>query len=104
MNRALSYILAGIAVFVSMMGYSELRYIGFPDGYASEWDNARKALLMMLIGISWIVAVLSIYLGRLPLSIKTGKSLKTVGLMYGAFILAVVIINFYCSKQSGLGG
>lgn len=103
MNHAGSYILAGIAFLVSIVGYFKLRSIGFPDGYMSEWDAARKALLTMLIGISWFVSVFSIWLGR-SVSIKSFRRLKIATAMYVPFVLAVEIIDSYFAGQSGRGG
>ena len=96
--------LAGVALVVAAFGFLELRYLGFPDGYLSHWDNARKGLLTGLIGVSLLMCVAAIALGWRAPSASTSKHLKIAGTLYAVALIAAVILDIYFRAQSGLGG
>ncbi len=102
-NWLLTALLAGVAVLAAAWGYFELQIIGFPDGYLSEWDRARKILLTGLIVTSVFVSASAIFLGSRS-SVAAGRNVKIATLIYGVFLTAVLIADSYLSSQSGRGG
>lgn len=102
-NWLLTALLAGVSVLAAALGYFELRLIGFPDGYVSQWDRARKVLLTGLIVTSVFVSASALFLGSRS-SPAAGRNVKIAMLIYGVFLTAVLIADGYLSSQSGRGG
>ena len=104
MNHIFAYILGCSAIILSFFVYLELSFIGFPDGYLSDWDQARQILLTIYIVISLLVGVWYIFLGWIAGRNNIGVKLRVTNLLYVAFGLLVVVADQYFSQLSGQGG
>ncbi len=103
-NRVLSVILTGVALVAAALGLFEIQYLGFPDGYLSDWDIVRKGLLTGLIGISVFMSAAALFLGWRSVSSSASTYLRIAGLLYAVFLAAVLIADSYFRGQSGRGG
>lgn len=102
-NRGLAALLTGVALLVAALAYFELRYLGFPDGYLSDWDRARKMLLTGLVVANIGVSAGALLLGSRA-SPMAGRNLKIAALIYGFFLAAALIADAFLTSQSGRGG
>ena len=93
-----------VALAAAAFSLFELQFLGFPDGYLSDWDTARKVLLTGLIGISLFMSAVALFLGWRSATSSADRILKIVGLLYMVFLTAMLIADSYFSSQSGRGG
>jgi hypothetical protein len=103
-NWVLIALLVGLALLAAALGFFELQFLGFPDGYLSDWDRARRVLLTGLIVTSVFVSAIALFLGSRLASAAAGRNLKIAALLYALFLAAVLIADGYLSSQSGRGG
>lgn len=99
-----SWALIGAALLVAVLGYAELRLIGFPDGYRSDADLARAMLLRGLIGVSALVGAMSLAVSRHSAPGSAGRRQRILAMTYAAMLLAALAGNLYLLGLSGRGG
>lgn len=103
-ERIVAYLLACIAFALSIFAYEELRLIGFPDGFLADWDQARKILLSLSIGISLLGGSWFVLLGRITAQKRIGTKLGVTGVLYAISMTILFVADFYLHQRSGRGG
>ena len=101
---ALAYLSGAIALAAAFGLYQELQFMGFPDGFLTELDRARKVLFRIFIGVSIPVALWLFTLGRLAASRQVGRLLMVSLAGYGAFIALLFITDLYLRQNLRGGG
>lgn len=99
-----SWVLIGAALLAAALGYSELRYLGFPDGYRSDADRIRAMLLGSLIGVSLLACVVSVLVGWRSTPDSAGRRQRILAIAYAVMLLAALTGNVYLRGVSGRGG
>ena len=74
--------------------YLELQFIGFPDCFLTELDNARQLYFPALMVISAAFILYSLFLTK---KIRQRNFNKQINLCYGAYFL--VLIVFYSGDR-----
>jgi RsiW-degrading membrane proteinase PrsW (M82 family) len=96
---------AGLIAFaLSVYAWMEFRQIGFPDGFLSEWDKARKVLLCSFTILSFLAGVWFVYFGRLSNQPKSLRKLYITAILYVILLLSTFIVDYLLMNLSGRGG
>lgn len=96
--------LAGCAALgMSALLFEERRMIGFPDGFVTEDDRTRKALLAASSAASLLAGLWFMFLGGAAPQ-RTGKRLCVTGLAYGFLVTLAFIVDHHLLQRSGGGG
>jgi hypothetical protein len=104
-QRILAIVIGSLVLVAAVVVYLELQLLGFPDGFLTDLDRARKTLIPVWIGISVAVGVWLIGLGATSPPGMTAKLRITLA-VYGLVVLLTAGIDFYLrhSLNSGGGG
>jgi hypothetical protein len=105
-NRIVAYVLAGIALVLSLLSYLNYVYLlGFPDGFITELGYAQRRLAYIFIGVSVVFSAYLIYLGTVALRKKIVRPLSVAAALYSLVIVAVLLVDmYYRSSLTGNGG
>jgi hypothetical protein len=96
---------SGVAVLVlAFYVFQEMRFIGFPDGFVSEYDRLRKGLLILVIAVSALAGVWLFLIGWMSGKRRIGMTLRFTYIIYVFLMLCAVIVDHYLSRCSGRGG
>jgi hypothetical protein len=92
-----------VALAISVFLLQERRFIGFPDGFVTDHDRIRSALLAVSSGASLLACLRFVSLGWVgPTGI--GKKLGVAGLVYGVVLALTFVADGYLRELSGRGG
>ena len=96
---------AGLIAFaLSVYAWMEFRQIGFPDGFLSEGDKARKGLLCSFTVLGFLASVWFVYLGRFSNHTKTARKLYITAILYVILLLSTFFADYLLMNLSGRGG
>lgn len=97
-------VLTGAAIVSTFVAYQDMRWIGFPDGFVTEWDRIRKILLYVFMAINLPFAIAFVRFGFGRSSDDDGKKLRWAGMLWIAAVVCCVIANVVLRRYSGRGG
>ena len=96
LNRIFAYLIGCIVLASSILIYIEyIQLLGFPDGFITELEYAERRLAYILIGISVILGLYFIYLGRIASQKLIGKKLSAAIIFYLTSIISIFLIDYY---------
>jgi hypothetical protein len=96
--------LACIALIAAPLAFLEFSTIGFPDGFRTEWDPARKILLLSFMALSGLVCGWSIFLGYRAKRKSVWRPLLATTILYAIALLFTWAMNHHLNYLGGLGG
>lgn len=97
-KRVLAYCIAFLALGIAFYSCYEFKFIGFPDGFLSDFDRVNKILLIILISANISMALWSIFLGGLDSSPTINKMLFISIAGYLGFMVLFLFVQF-CLRQ-----
>lgn len=107
----LSFILGLIALAIAFFIYTDLQYMGFPDGYLTEFDHAEMKLLPTVMWASIAFGLFFFYLAWIALKKRSNKkpyliAFYIITLLYIFLIITIYILdrNYYSYLDHGQGG
>ncbi|MBN1898631.1 MAG: hypothetical protein JW827_07620 [Spirochaetes bacterium] len=106
-NRILAYFLGLVSLTLPVFIYQfYVKWLGFPDGYLTEFERAEKILYNIFIWPCFGFGLLFIYLGRTASRQKTNKKLVISISLFFFYIIVVIIVRYYLGLHldAGAGG
>jgi hypothetical protein len=104
-NQVLAYSVGSITLLAALVLYQEVQFMGFPDGFLSELDRARRVMLWVMIGLSLPTALWFFALGRQAARTQVGPQLSVSLAGYGAYMALLWLIDLYLRRNLiGSGG
>lgn len=95
---------ASLLLVLSGWVYLEVQGLGFPDGFLTELDRAKKLLGSIFFGVSLPVALWLGWLGWVAPHQPIGDRLYRTAGVYGAFLLTLASIYAYLQQRLLDGG
>ncbi|MBF2087092.1 hypothetical protein [Thermoleptolyngbya sp. C42_A2020_037] len=103
-NRVAAFLCAFLVLALSGMIYLEVQGLGFPDGFLTELDRAKKLLGLIFLWVSLPIALWLGWLGWVAARQPIGRLLRSTILGYGAFLLILLGIYGYLQQTLDAGG
>ena len=101
--RIVAYLSSFAALATSILLFQERHFIGFPDGFVSEPDRARRVLLAAASGASLLAGFGFGALGWVGSS-RLGRKVGVAALVYGVLLALALVADHSLSGLSGRGG
>ncbi|GAB4132632.1 MAG: hypothetical protein Fur0046_02560 [Cyanobacteria bacterium J069] len=102
-TRIAAFLGASLLLVLSGWVYLEVQGLGFPDGFLTELDHAKKLLASLFLCVSLPIALWLGWLGWVAPHQPIGDRLQRTAGAYGAFLLGLAGIYAYL-RQTLLGG
>ena len=105
-NGLFAFVLGVSAIVVSLIVWLEASLMGFPDGYLTELQMARRPLYLALSLASVGLSPYFFYLAWIARNRKTGKKLLITLFIYLSLIGTVACIDYGLAVHldDGIGG
>lgn len=106
-NRVILFSFAALTFGVPVTIYLlSLRLMGFPDGYVTELERARRLYFYVYSGLSFVMGGWFVYRGWKAARQASSKATTLSILIYGALTAAVFLLDLYARHRldGGAGG
>ncbi len=100
-RRVLTSVLGCGALGLAFLAYQESRLVGFPDGFASDYDRVRRVLLILFAGSSSVFGVWVALLGWFAARTRIGWRWRLTLAAYAA-VASLAFLADHCLR--GLSG
>ena len=83
-----------------------IQYIGFPDGYVTELESARKVLFKVFTLLSAALGIIFFLVGLSASKPGMDRRLKIAILIFNGLIILSLIVNYFMGSclDNGRGG
>ncbi|GAB4469205.1 MAG: hypothetical protein OHK0037_27240 [Elainellaceae cyanobacterium] len=103
-TRIAAFLGASLLLVLSGWVYLEVQGLGFPDGFLTKLDRAKKLLGLIFLWVSLPIALWLGWLGWVAARQPIGRLLRSTILGYGAFLLILLGIYGYLRQTLDAGG
>ena len=107
LNRFLSYFLGFFSLTLPAFVYElHIKWLGFPDGYRTELEQAEKNLYQIFIWPGFALGMFFIYLGWTASKGRINKRLVISISMFILYVIITIIVDYYLRLHldKGTGG
>lgn len=95
MRNLFSYLLAVASFLLMIYFYYDVQNLGFPDGHLTEYDKMLQGMYPVYMAICLVFTLSFFYLARKKESKSLNKWSKIAFILFGLFILTILLLYYY---------